>query len=130
MPRRVVNPQAVAHLLRALNTGAELDQAQVRIGVLHLLHALAEKAPGRSIEVRIPPYGAVQCGEEMGPAHRRGIPPNVVETDPLTWVQLATGGLSWNEAVARGSITASGARADLRPWLPVELYQESSSEPK
>jgi putative sterol carrier protein len=65
----------------------------------------------------VPPYGAVQCVE--GPRHTRGTPPNVVETDPVTWVRLAAGKLRWAEAVAAGSVRASGVRADLSGYLPV-----------
>ena len=65
----------------------------------------------------MPPYGAVQCGE--GPRHTRGTPPNVVETDPVTWVMLATGRLSWSEALAAGRVSASGPRTDLSRYLPL-----------
>ncbi|MFD4263563.1 sterol carrier family protein [Streptomyces sp. NPDC058534] len=82
-----------------------------------LADALAVKAPGASTEVRIPPYAVVQCVE--GPRHTRGTPPNVVETDPLTWVRLATGRLTWKDAVAEGKLSASGERADLGELLPL-----------
>jgi hypothetical protein len=85
--------------------------------VRHLLRRLAAAAPGRSVEVRVPPYGAVQCGE--GPRHARGTPPNVVETDPATWVRVAAGGLDWGRAMADGRITASGTRTDLSRYLPL-----------
>ena len=65
----------------------------------------------------MPPYGAVQCGE--GPRHTRGTPPNVVETDPVTWLLLATGRLRWADAVAAGRVTASGSRADISSYLPI-----------
>jgi len=81
------------------------------------LRALAADAPGRSVEVRVPPFAAVQCVE--GLRHTRGTPPNVVETDPRTWLELATGRLQWTDAVAAGRVTASGTRADLSHWLPV-----------
>lgn len=81
------------------------------------LRTLAQLAPGRSVEVRVPPFAAVQCVE--GPRHTRGTPPNVVETDPHTWLRLATGSLSWPDAVAAGKITASGNRADLSAHLPL-----------
>ena len=74
--------------------------------------------PGRAVEVRVPPVAAVQC--VPGPRHTRGTPPNVVETDPVTWIRLATGRLAWAEAVASGAVQASGARADLAPYLPVD----------
>ncbi|MFE1028488.1 sterol carrier family protein [Streptomyces sp. NPDC058818] len=82
-----------------------------------LADALAARAPGGSTEVRIPPYAVVQCVE--GPRHTRGTPPNVVETDPLTWVRLATGRLAWEDAVAGAKVSASGERADLGGLLPL-----------
>ena len=78
---------------------------------------LAQQVPGRSVELRVPPHVAVQCVE--GPRHTRGTPPNVVETDARTWLQLATGQLSWADAVADGQVTASGNRADLSANLPL-----------
>lgn len=81
------------------------------------LAKLAELAPGRAIEVRIPPYAAIQCGE--GPTHTRGTPPNVIEMDVDTWLALSSGAESWDEAMARGAISASGVRADLSGYLPL-----------
>jgi hypothetical protein len=78
---------------------------------------LAQQVPGRSVEVRVPPHVAVQCIE--GPRHTRGTPPNVVETDARTWLRLATGQLTWADAVAAGRVTASGNRADLSHLLPL-----------
>jgi uncharacterized protein (TIGR03083 family) len=82
-----------------------------------LADALAAKAPGGSTEVRIPPYAVVQCVE--GPRHTRGTPPNVVETDPLTWIRLATGRVTWQDAVEEAKVSASGERADLGRLLPL-----------
>ncbi|MBR8642463.1 maleylpyruvate isomerase family mycothiol-dependent enzyme [Streptomyces tuirus] len=82
-----------------------------------LADALAVKAPGASTEVRVPPYAVVQCVE--GPRHTRGTPPNVVETDPLTWIRLATGRLAWAQALGDAHVTASGERADLSAYLPL-----------
>ncbi|MFE7277720.1 sterol carrier family protein [Streptomyces sp. NPDC057623] len=82
-----------------------------------LADALAAKAPGGSTEVRIPPYAVVQCVE--GPRHTRGTPPNVVETDPLTWIRLATGRVTWQDALAEAKVSASGERADLSGLLPL-----------
>jgi hypothetical protein len=81
---------------------------------------LAERHPGRSVEVRVPPFAAVQCaiGPE-GPTHTRGTPPNVVETDPMTFLRLATGRLDWAGARAAGAVSASGQRADLSAVLPI-----------
>lgn len=81
------------------------------------LATLAAKAPGRAIEVRVPPYAAIQCGE--GPRHTRGTPPNLIEMNAETWLALATGAMTWDEALASGEVRASGARADLRPYLPL-----------
>lgn len=82
-----------------------------------LADALAVRAPGASTEVRVPPYAVVQCVE--GPRHTRGTPPNVVETDPLTWIRLATGREGWRTAVREAHVSASGERADLDPLLPL-----------
>ncbi|WP_425247912.1 sterol carrier family protein [Streptomyces sp. NEAU-NA10] len=82
-----------------------------------LADALAVKAPGGATEVRVPPYAVVQCVE--GPRHTRGTPPNVVETDPLTWVRLATGRLAWKDAVEETKVSASGERAALTELLPL-----------
>lgn len=82
-----------------------------------LSEMLAARAPGRSVEVRIPPFAAVQA--VAGPRHTRGTPPNVVETDPVTWLRLATGREEFASAVARGAVRASGARADLTAYLPL-----------
>jgi uncharacterized protein (TIGR03083 family) len=82
-----------------------------------LADTLAAKAPGGSTEVRIPPYAVVQCVE--GPRHTRGTPPNVVETDPLTWVRLATGRVTWKDALDEAKVSASGERADLGGLLPL-----------
>ena len=80
--------------------------------------SLAASAPGHSVEVRVPPFVAVQCIE--GPRHTRGTPPNVVETDPRTWLLLATGLLDFNIAVASGAVAASGSRAgEVAHWLPI-----------
>ena len=78
---------------------------------------LAAKYPGRSVEVRVPPFAAVQC--IAGPRHTRGTPPNVVETDPVTFLLLATGRADWSQALAAGQVRASGNRADLSEQLPL-----------
>jgi Bacterial SCP ortholog len=103
-------------VVSAYAAGADPERTAVRLVVKLLLERLARQAPGRSVEVRVPPYSAAQCVE--GPRHTRGTPPNVIETDPKTWILLATGRLAWADAADR--ITASGARADLSPYLPVE----------
>jgi hypothetical protein len=83
------------------------------------LSQLRTIAPGRAIEVRIPPYAAVQCGE--GPTHTRGTPPNVVEMDAQTWLALAKGETTWESAMSSGAISASGVRADLSEYLPLRI---------
>lgn len=110
-------PKAVDVAVAALDEGREPPTEAVRTAVRELLRTLARTFPGRTIEVRIPPWGAVQCGE--GPRHTRGTPPNVVETDPVTWLRLATGRLAWSDAVAAGAVRASGSRADLSDYLPL-----------
>lgn len=80
------------------------------------LAELVRLAPGRAIEVRIPPYAAVQCGD--GPTHTRGTPANVIEMQAETWMALVSGDLSWSAALSEGLINASGARADLSHLLP------------
>lgn len=95
----------------------EIDRATVATAVRYTLQLLAERTPGRSVEVRVPPCGVVQC--VPGPRHTRGTPPNVVETDPETWLALATGATSWSDALAGGNVGASGPRADLSELLPL-----------
>ena len=90
---------------------------QILESVKATLALLVAKNPGRAIEVRIPPYSAVQCGE--GPTHTRGTPPNVIEMDADTWLALANGETNWAAAKATGKINASGARADLTDYLPL-----------
>ncbi|MER5307136.1 sterol carrier family protein [Streptomyces sp. NPDC002773] len=82
-----------------------------------LADTLAAKAPGGAVEVRIPPYAVVQCVE--GPRHTRGTPPNVIETDPLTWIRLATGRAEWAVELDEARVRASGERADLKGLLPL-----------
>ncbi|MFD9338697.1 sterol carrier family protein [Streptomyces sp. NPDC060028] len=104
-----------------LNRAAALDipiERQALAACTRLLaDALAVKAPGGSVEVRMPPFAVVQCIE--GPRHTRGTPPNVVETDPLTWIRLATGRTGWAEALSQARVRASGERADLSALLPL-----------
>ena len=93
------------------------DPSALRAGVRGLAGMLTAKYPGRSVEVRVPPAVAVQC--IAGPRHTRGTPPNVVETDPVTFLLLATGRVEWGEALAAGQVRASGNRADLSAQLPL-----------
>ena len=97
-----------------------LQRPALAAAVRTLTAILAGQHPGRSVEVRVPPYAAVQCGlGDPGPTHTRGTPPNVVETDPVTFLRLATGREPWSDAVGTGRVHASGLRADLSAALPV-----------
>jgi hypothetical protein len=107
----------VGAVAAALDSGAEPRREALRAAAIRLLDLLAARVPGRAVEVRIPPYAAIQC--VPGPRHTRGTPPNVVETDAATWVRLATGRLAWAAATADGLIRASGPRADLAGYLPL-----------
>lgn len=95
----------------------DLPRDAERITVRALLDVLAERAPGRTVEVRVPPYAAVQCIE--GPRHTRGTPPNVVEADPWAWIRVGAGRASWDDELATGRVSASGERADLSAYLPL-----------
>jgi Bacterial SCP ortholog len=114
---------AVQSWLHSGDSGAEPEpdpppRPQVALAVRLTLRALAASAPGGSVEVRVPPFGVVQC--VAGPKHTRGTPPNVVQTDPRTWLRLATGYIEWSDAVHRGALIASGTRADaVAHWLPL-----------
>jgi Bacterial SCP ortholog len=110
-------PASVAAVAAALDADAEPDRAAVASAARFLLGVLATVSPGRSVEIRVVPLAAVQA--VAGPRHTRGTPPNVVETDPLTWVRLATGRLGWDDAVRSGAVRASGARSDLSEFLPL-----------
>ncbi|HYY00701.1 MAG TPA: sterol carrier family protein [Mycobacterium sp.] len=93
-------------------------RAELAAAVRLTARTLAAEAPGASVEVRIPPFVAVQC--ISGPRHTRGTPPNVVETDPRTWLLLATGLLRVEDAAASGALRLSGSRAgEIGGWLPV-----------
>jgi hypothetical protein len=94
-----------------------MRDAQIGETVKATLRELARIAPGRAIEVRVPPYAAIQCGE--GPVHTRGTPPNTIEMSAQTWLDLAQGTKSWDEAISSGEIRASGVRADLSAFLPL-----------
>jgi uncharacterized protein (TIGR03083 family) len=94
-----------------------LRRPALATAVRTLAEILAAQAPGRSVELRVPPFIAVQA--IPGPRHTRGTPPNVVETDPVTWLELATGRVEWKNALDGGRISASGERAELTAYLPV-----------
>jgi hypothetical protein len=113
---RPANPDDVSASLARVSAGAA-ERSDLRLLTKHFLAVLEARAPGHSVEVRVPPYAAVQV--IPGVRHTRGTPPAVVETDAETWIALATGALSWTDAEAAGSVTASGERADLSPYLPL-----------
>jgi len=104
-------------VVTALRAGVTPRPEALRAASRYLLDLLASAAPGRAVEVRVPPYAAVQA--IGGPRHTRGTPANVVEMDPMTWVRLAAGLMSWADAVSAGQVQASGVRADLTDYLPV-----------
>ena len=104
-------------LSRAVAAAPEPDRVALRLACRLLAQRLAARQPGKSVEVRVPPYTAVQC--VAGPRHTRGTPPNVVEVDPLAWVGLATGALAWQDCVRDGRVRASGERSDLSAHLPL-----------
>ena len=87
------------------------DNDLVAVGVRTSLDWLASERPGRSVEVRVPPYRVVQILE--GTTHRRGTPPAVVEMSPETWLNLFMGELSWVGGISQGLIIASGDRSNL-----------------
>ena len=115
MPARLrpADPAAVAEAMGR----DEWTPADLKLLSKHFLALLADRAPGRSVEVRVPPYAAAQV--VPGVRHTRGTPPAVVEADADTWIALATGELSWAAAEATGGLRASGERADLSPYLPL-----------
>jgi uncharacterized SCP-like protein len=119
---RSVDPAELRAAVQAVSAwlsgdGPQPARPELAAAVRLSLRTLASDVPGRSVEVRVPPFAAVQCVE--GPRHTRGTPPNVVETDPRTWLELATGRLTWADAIEAGRVTASGTRADLSHWLPI-----------
>jgi hypothetical protein len=114
--RKPVTPQEGRDALIRLESDPE-DRTAQRVAVRWLLEELARRAPGHAVEVRVPPFAAVQA--IAGPRHTRGTPPAVVEMSARTWLSLATGQLGWAEAMASGVILASGQRTDLAPLLPL-----------
>ena len=113
---RLAEPADVASALARVSAG-DGDRVDLRLLVKHFLAVLETRAPGRSVEVRVPPYAAVQV--VPGVRHTRGTPPAVVELDAATWIDLASGGLTWADALAAGRVHASGERTDLSAYLPL-----------
>ncbi len=114
--RRKIEPAAGRAAVESVLGGAD-DREATALAVRYLLEVLASDFEGHTVEVRVPPWGAVQAIE--GPRHTRGTPPNVIETDAATWIALATGSLAWSDAVTRARASASGQRADLSAVLPL-----------
>jgi uncharacterized SCP-like protein len=114
-------------VIAALDAGLTPQPGALRGAVIHTLGLLERQVPGRAVEVRIPPYGAVQC--VPGPRHTRGTPPNVVEADAVTWILLAAGRMTWPAAARDGRVAASGPRADLSEYLPLIAADRVSAGP-
>ena len=130
--RRIPVPEGHAALLTWARTAAEdpaaaaaLPRSTRATAVRFALEELATRVPGNAVEVRVPPFGVCQC--MPGPRHTRGTPPNVVETDPETWLAVAVGETPFAEALSAGRIAASGTRADLGQATPLfdsaELFE-------
>ncbi|GGH90369.1 sterol carrier family protein [Arthrobacter liuii] len=121
--RRRIDVQEGKAALKAWLEGAQspsdapLPRTVLATAVRYSLEELTARAPGNSVEVRVPPFGVTQCVE--GPRHTRGTPPNVIECDAATWLEMVTGQMAWADAVAAGKVAASGLRADLSALLPL-----------
>ena len=117
--RRIKDTDGIAAIAAVHASGLESadDASAMATACRYLLEELAERSSGNSVEVRVPPYGATQCIE--GPRHTRGTPPNTVEMNPDVWFALATGAMSWSQALAEAKVQASGTRADLSEVLPL-----------
>ncbi|WP_194833903.1 sterol carrier family protein [Nocardia sp. XZ_19_369] len=129
MARQAVSPAELRSAVDAVSAWLRDDsvdapaRTELAAAVRTTARTLAAAAPGHSVEVRVPPFVAVQCIE--GPRHTRGTPPNVVETDPRTWLLLATGLLDFATALDSGTLTASGSRAtEVARWLPIARLAE------
>jgi Bacterial SCP ortholog len=117
---RIADDVGEASVRAALVAGS--GRETTAIAVRYLLQLLSEQAPGNTVEIRVPPFGAVQAIE--GPRHTRGTPPNVIEMDANTWLTLATGSETWSAATGQGLVAASGSRADLTEHLPILRMRE------
>lgn len=121
MPKPIIAQEAGRQAVRdVLDGGQTVPRETTAVAVRYLLQVLATTYPGNAVEVRIPPFGAVQCME--GPDHTRGTPANVVEMSSSNWVKVATGEVSWEELCATGEISASGIRSDLGSKLPLAQW--------
>jgi hypothetical protein len=120
VPPKKITTDTGSQALEAWLAG-EREPQLVALAVRYSLQLLATRAPGKSVEVRVPPFGATQC--LAGLEHRRGTPPNVVETDPETWLALALGKLDWQQGLASGKLLASGSRTgEVAGELPLTVF--------
>ena len=115
MRRKIAKAQGLEAIQAYLE--GSVSNEQLATAVRFLLEELGTKYPGNSVEVRIPPYGAVQCIE--GPSHSRGTPANVVELDTESFVALALGRISFEDLMSKSKLTASGNRSDLTGLFPI-----------
>jgi hypothetical protein len=125
--RRIDPDEGAAAVLDWSSDPDSLTRPRLATAVRFTLEELAARVPGPTTEVRVPPFGAVQC--LPGPRHTRGTPPNVVETDAQTWLALVLGRLNWADAVGSGRVRASGQRTDLSVVLPLAGLAGSQSLP-
>jgi len=125
--RRIDAADGTAAVRGWLTDAQALDRPTLATAVRFTLEELAARVPGPTTEVRVPPFGAVQC--LPGPKHTRGTPPNVVETDAQTWLNLVSGRMTWDDAVETGKVRASGQRADLSTVLPLADLIDPQSLP-
>ena len=114
--------QALKDLLSSFEINQEIDKVVEQTAVKYCLQLLHETAPGNSVEVRIPPYAAVQV--IPGISHKRGTPPAVIEMSARIWIDLAIGKIDWITTKNSGAISASGERADLSAYLPLISAQD------
>lgn len=124
--RRITTEQGRAALIAWTADPQSLDRTTLATAVRYTLEELATRHPGRSVEVRVPPFGAAQA--VSGPTHTRGTPANVVETDPQTWLELTVGRLDWHEANRSGRLRESGIRSDLSGLLPLVILNRSPTD--
>lgn len=122
-------PDLTALLLRAAvdeaPLGRQLTAATCRAGCA----LLGERHPGASIEVRVPPFAAVQIGFDAGPRHTRGTPPNVVEMAPETFVALAAGRLRWADAPVRASGVHAAEAGQAFPLVTEGTHPDTPTPP-
>ncbi len=111
----VADVAALRATVRALagDPGTELQRAELAGASRTVCALLARRYPGGTVELRIPPFAAVQLGIGDRGRHTRGTPPNVVQMEPVVLLRLAGGSLTWEEALATHAVRASGIRSDL-----------------